>query len=136
MEHFGSNSIAHLRRVVEVVESLEAQIAELNKKKSHVYKEAKKTGLEVKPIKAVVQARRQDPKKRAAHSVMFETYFEAVADQPEREQSDPLYPRNDTDETTTPDQETDQHAEQEDQPPHTGHFSDDEIPEGFEDSYD
>jgi uncharacterized protein (UPF0335 family) len=74
----GHNSIGHLRRIVDRVESIEEEIARLNKEKSSTYKQAKDTGLVVKAVKAVVKARRLDPKKRAEEIVLFDTYFDSL----------------------------------------------------------
>ncbi len=67
-----------LRSFVERVERLEEEIKDLNSDKSEIYKEAKNTGFDVKALKRVVSARRQDPEKRDAEDAVFSLYMDAL----------------------------------------------------------
>jgi uncharacterized protein (UPF0335 family) len=67
-----------LRSIVERVERLETDIAEMNADKSDVFKEAKGNGFDVKILKRVIAARRKDPAKLAEEEQLFELYMAQV----------------------------------------------------------
>ncbi len=67
-----------LKTIVERVERLEAEIADLNADKSDIYKDARGNGFDVKAIKKVVSRRKLDDNKRVEEDVVFETYWDAV----------------------------------------------------------
>ena len=67
-----------LRALVERIERLEEEIAELNGDKSEVYKEAKSHGFDAKIIRKVVAARRKDPSERQEEDALFDMYMAAI----------------------------------------------------------
>ena len=67
-----------LRALVERIERLEAEIAELNSDKSDIYKEAKSNGFDAKIIRKVVAARRKDPSDRQEEEALFDAYMAAL----------------------------------------------------------
>jgi len=67
-----------LKSIVERVERLEAEIADLNADKSDIYKDARGNGFDVKAIKKVVSRRKLDDNKRVEEDVVFETYWDAI----------------------------------------------------------
>jgi len=67
-----------LRSIVERVERLETDIAEMNADKSDVFKEAKSNGFDVKILKRVIAARRKDPAKLREEDEIFGLYMSAV----------------------------------------------------------
>jgi uncharacterized protein (UPF0335 family) len=71
-----------LRSIVERVERLETDIAEMNADKSDVFKEAKSNGFDVKILKRVIAARRKDPAKLAEEEQLFELYMAQVGGAP------------------------------------------------------
>lgn len=75
-----AHGVAHdqLKTIVQRVERLEAEIADLNADKSEIYKEARAFGFDVKAIKKVVSQRKLDEHKREEQDFVFETYWNAV----------------------------------------------------------
>lgn len=74
-------SVGHngqLRALVERIERLEEEIAELNSDKSEIYKEAKSNGFDAKIIRKVVAARREDPAARQEEDALFDMYMAAL----------------------------------------------------------
>lgn len=67
-----------LKSIVQRVERLELEIADLNADKSEIYKEARSFGFDVKAIKKVVSQRKLDTNKREEQDFVFETYWNAV----------------------------------------------------------
>lgn len=67
-----------LKSIVERVERLEAEIADLNADKSDIYKDARSNGFDVKAIKKVVSRRKLDDNKRVEEDAVFETYWDAI----------------------------------------------------------
>lgn len=71
--------MSQLRSLVERIERLECEIAELNSDKRDIYAEAKATGFDVKALKAVIAYRRKDPTERQEHDAIVETYLAELA---------------------------------------------------------
>lgn len=67
-----------LKAIVERVERVEAEIAELNADKSDIFKEAKSNGFDVKILKRVIAARRKDPAKLREEDEIFDLYMASV----------------------------------------------------------
>ncbi|WP_071832973.1 DUF2312 domain-containing protein [Pararhizobium antarcticum] len=67
-----------LKAIVQRVERLEAEIADLNADKSEIYKEARANGFDVKAIKKVVQKRKLDDAEREEQDIVFDTYWDAI----------------------------------------------------------
>lgn len=67
-----------LRALVERIERVEEEIAELNADKSDIYKEAKSNGFDAKIIRKVVAARRKDPSERREEDALFDMYMAAI----------------------------------------------------------
>lgn len=80
----GHNSGAgQLRAFVERIERLEEEIKSMNADKSEIYKEAKATGFNVKVLRKVVSARRQDYSERQEIDSLFDMYMAALGEAPE-----------------------------------------------------
>jgi uncharacterized protein (UPF0335 family) len=67
-----------LKSLVERVERLEAEIAEMNSDKSEVYKEGKSNGFDVKILRKVIALRRKDPAERYEEDALLDTYLSAL----------------------------------------------------------
>lgn len=67
-----------IKAIVQRVERLEAEIADLNADKSEIYKEARANGFDVKAIKKVVQKRKLDDAEREEQDIVFDTYWDAI----------------------------------------------------------
>ncbi|NTG86167.1 DUF2312 domain-containing protein [Agrobacterium rhizogenes] len=74
------NSVAadQLKSIVQRVERLESEIADLNAEKSDIYKEARSLGYDIKAIKKVVSKRKLDDNERQEQDAVFDTYWDAV----------------------------------------------------------
>ncbi len=80
----GDNSgSGQLRAFVERIERLEEEIKAINDDKSEVYKEAKATGFNVKVLRKVIAARRQDYAERQEIDTLFDMYMTALGEAPE-----------------------------------------------------
>ncbi|WP_430439061.1 GapR family DNA-binding domain-containing protein [Shinella sp.] len=67
-----------LKAIVQRVERLEGEIADLNADKSEVYKEARASGFDVKAIKKVVSKRKIEEHEREEQDHVFDIYWNAV----------------------------------------------------------
>lgn len=67
-----------LKAIVQRVERLEGEIADLNADKSEVYKEARANGFDVKAIKKVVSKRKIEEHEREEQDHVFDIYWNAV----------------------------------------------------------
>lgn len=67
-----------LKAIVQRVERLEDEIADLNADKSEIYKEARANGFDVKVIKKVVSKRKIDEHEREEQDNVFDLYWNAV----------------------------------------------------------
>lgn len=67
-----------LRALIERVERVEGEIADLNADKSEIYKEARGLGFDVKAMRKVVAARKLDPSEREERDAMFDLYWSAI----------------------------------------------------------
>lgn len=74
----GDNARAQLKSVVERVEALEQNKAEIAADIRDVYAEAKGNGFDVKALRAVLRLRKQDAAKRKEHEAVVETYMHAL----------------------------------------------------------
>jgi uncharacterized protein (UPF0335 family) len=71
-----------LRTIVERIESVEAEIKELNETKKEIYQEAKSNGFDVKILREVVRVRKQDDEERDEQASLLDTYLEAIKGPP------------------------------------------------------
>jgi len=79
MSETGDNTGANqLRALVERIERIEEEIADLNRDKSEIYKEAKSGGFNVKVLRKVIAARRQDASERQETEAIFDLYWGAI----------------------------------------------------------
>jgi uncharacterized protein (UPF0335 family) len=76
----GHNSIAkdQVRAIVERIERLEENKAEIASDIKDVYTEAKSSAFDVKAIRTIVRLRKQDAKERAEQETILETYMHAM----------------------------------------------------------
>ena len=74
----GHNSKEQIRSIVERVERLEQEKAELAADIRDVYAEAKGNGYDVKALRAIIRLRKQDAAARAEHEAILETYMQAL----------------------------------------------------------
>lgn len=68
-----------LRSIVERIERVESDIAELNADKSEIYKEAKANGFDVKALRALIAERRKDPQQLDLFDATLDLYRAALA---------------------------------------------------------
>ena len=73
-----------IRSIVERIEHLDAEIAELNEGKKEVFAEAKGEGFDVKVIREILKLRKQDKDERDEHESLIDLYMRAM-DQAEPE---------------------------------------------------
>lgn len=78
MAGVGSNSNAQLKSIVERIERLEEQKAELATDIREVYSEAKSSGLDAKALRVIVRRRKQDAAKLKEHEAVVDTYMAAL----------------------------------------------------------
>ena len=67
-----------VRSIVERVEQLEAEIAELNEGKKEVFLEAKGQGFDVKILKEIIKLRKLDKEERDEHETLLDVYLRAM----------------------------------------------------------
>jgi len=67
-----------VRSIVERIEQLEIEIAELNEAKKEVFAEAKGEGFDVKVIKEIIKIRKQDKDERDEHETLLDVYMRAM----------------------------------------------------------
>jgi uncharacterized protein (UPF0335 family) len=70
----GHNSREQLKAIVSRIEAVELEIKGLSDDRGDIYKEASSNGFDVPALRAIVRARREDPKKRAAREAMIDLY--------------------------------------------------------------
>jgi uncharacterized protein (UPF0335 family) len=78
----GHNSVDRdrLRSLVERIESIESERAELASDVKDLLAEAKSSGFDVTAIRAVLRLRRQDKDERSAREELVQSYLEALGD--------------------------------------------------------
>jgi len=67
-----------LRAIVERIEHVEDEIKELTEAKKEIYLEAKGNGFDVKTLREVIRARKQDQKERDEQDSLLDAYLEAI----------------------------------------------------------
>lgn len=67
-----------LRSIVERIEALERDKAEIAADIKDVYSEAKGNGFDVKALRSIVRLRKQDADKRREHEAILDTYMHAL----------------------------------------------------------
>lgn len=67
-----------VRSLVERIEQLDAEIAELNEGKKEVFAEAKGEGFDVKILKEIIKLRKQDKDERDEHETLLDLYMRAM----------------------------------------------------------
>ena len=67
-----------LKAIVERIERLEADKAEIASDIRDVYAEAKGNGFDVKALRTIVRLRKQDANERAEQETILETYMQAL----------------------------------------------------------
>jgi uncharacterized protein (UPF0335 family) len=67
-----------IRSLVERVEQLELEIAELMEGKKEIFAEAKGEGFDVKIIKEIIKLRKQDKDERDEHETLLDVYMRAM----------------------------------------------------------
>lgn len=76
----GGNAQSQLRSIIERVERLETEKAEIAEQIKEVKSEAKGNGFDVKTINKVIRIRKQDRAKRQEEEALLETYLLATGD--------------------------------------------------------
>jgi uncharacterized protein (UPF0335 family) len=69
-----------LLALIERIEQVEVEIADLNEGKKEIYKEARGNGFDAKIIKKLVGRRRMAPDKRAEEDALMELYSAALGE--------------------------------------------------------
>lgn len=72
----GDNS--QLKAIVERIEHVEGEIADLRGDKGEIYQEAKSHGYDVKTLRRVVALRKMDAAARSEQETILETYMAAL----------------------------------------------------------
>ncbi|MEX6508710.1 DUF2312 domain-containing protein [Jiella sp. M17.18] len=67
-----------IRSIVERIEQLDTEIAELNEGKKEVFAEAKGEGFDVKVIREIIKLRKQDKDERDEHESLLDLYMRAM----------------------------------------------------------
>jgi len=78
MSAVGHNANAQLRSIIERVERLEADKAEIASDIRDVYAEAKGNGFDVKALRTIIRMRKQDANERAEQEAILDTYMHAL----------------------------------------------------------
>ena len=76
----GGNAQSQLRSIVERVERLEAEKAEVAAQIKEVFAEAKGNGFDVKALRAIVRLRKQDRAKRLEFEAILDLYLSALGE--------------------------------------------------------
>lgn len=71
---------SQLRSIIERVERLDMEIAEVQEQKKEVFAEAKGNGFDVAVLREVIRRRKQDPAKRMEKEAMVDLYEVATGD--------------------------------------------------------
>ncbi|PIB96489.1 DUF2312 domain-containing protein [Caulobacter sp. X] len=69
-----------LKSIIERVERLEKEKAEISEQLNEVYAEAKGNGFDVKVLKQVVRLRKQDRAKRQEEDAILDLYLSAIGE--------------------------------------------------------
>jgi uncharacterized protein (UPF0335 family) len=69
---------ARIRSFVERVETLDAELQEINEQKKEVFAEARGEGFDVKILKEIIRLRKQDKDERDEHESLLDTYMRAM----------------------------------------------------------
>jgi len=75
-----STAQGQLKSVVERIERLETEKAEISEQIGKVYNEAKGNGFDVKVLKKVVRLRKQDRAKRQEEDAILDLYLSAIGE--------------------------------------------------------
>ena len=67
-----------IRSFIERVETIEAEIAELNEAKKEIFAEAKGEGFDIKVLKEIIKLRKQDQDERDEHETLLDLYMKAM----------------------------------------------------------
>lgn len=67
-----------LRTIVERIERIEEEIKELNEGKKEIYLEAKGNGFDVKILRQVIRARKQNREEREEQASLLDVYLQAI----------------------------------------------------------
>lgn len=74
----GHNSNEQLKSIVERIERLEADKADIASDIKDVYAESKGNGYDVKALRTIIRIRKQDPNERQEAESILETYMHAL----------------------------------------------------------
>jgi uncharacterized protein (UPF0335 family) len=67
-----------IRSFVERVETIDAELAEMNEQKKEVFAEAKAEGFDVKILKEIIKLRKQDKDERDERDTLLDLYMRAM----------------------------------------------------------
>lgn len=76
----GGNAQGQLKSIVERVERLEQEKAEIAEQVKEVFAEAKGNGFDTKTLKKVIRIRKQTPAQRAEEATMLDLYLSALGE--------------------------------------------------------
>ena len=79
-EMLGSNAQGQLKAIIERIERLEEEKAEIGEQIKEVKAEAKSNGFDVKTISKVVRIRKQSRVEREQENAMLELYLSAIGE--------------------------------------------------------
>lgn len=78
MTSIGHNSKEQLKSIVERIERLEEQKAEVSTDIKEVYSEAKSNGFDTKALRRIIAIRKKDPHQRQEEDAILDTYMHAL----------------------------------------------------------
>lgn len=67
-----------LKSIIERIENLEGEKAEINDNIKEVYAEAKGNGYDVQALRTIIKLRKMDPNEREEADAIVETYMQAL----------------------------------------------------------
>lgn len=79
-ENLLSNSSAQIKSIIERVERLNVEKAEIAEQVKEVFAEAKGNGFDVKILRKVIALRKIDPAKRAEEVAILDLYLSAIGE--------------------------------------------------------
>lgn len=79
-ENLLSNSSAQIKSIIERVERLNVEKAEIAEQVKEVFAEAKGNGFDVKILRKVIALRKIDPAKRAEEAAILDLYLSAIGE--------------------------------------------------------
>jgi uncharacterized protein (UPF0335 family) len=71
-----------LKSIVQRIENVQEQIANLKTDEGEIYQEAKSNGFDCKIIREIIRLRKKDPNELSEHDMLLQTYLDALGPLP------------------------------------------------------